>query len=122
MGTRPSARRRRATCWRTERRDTSTCAKVQEAYEAKLEPVLPYRTAAGSRAGAGGARAEVRGAEPRGAQGRAQQSPRVLIPVFPGTNCEYDTARALERAGAEPEVFVVQQPHPGPCGRERELL
>ena len=33
--------------------------------------------------------------------------PRALIPVFPGTNCEYDTARALRRAGAEPVVMVV---------------
>lgn len=34
-------------------------------------------------------------------------SPRVLIPVFPGTNCEYDTAKAARRAGATPEIFVV---------------
>ena len=34
--------------------------------------------------------------------------PRVCIPVFPGTNCEYDSARAWERAGAIPEIFVVQ--------------
>ncbi len=34
--------------------------------------------------------------------------PRVLIPVFPGTNCEYDTARAFEKAGAIPEIFVVK--------------
>ena len=33
--------------------------------------------------------------------------PRVLIPVFPGTNCEYDTAKAFADAGAEPEIFVV---------------
>lgn len=33
--------------------------------------------------------------------------PRVLIPVFPGTNCEYDSARAVERAGAEAQIFVV---------------
>ena len=33
--------------------------------------------------------------------------PRVLIPVFPGTNCEYDTARQFEQAGAEAEVFVI---------------
>ncbi len=32
--------------------------------------------------------------------------PKVFIPVFPGTNCEYDTQRAFERAGAETEVFV----------------
>ena len=37
----------------------------------------------------------------------AAVSPKVLIPVFPGTNCEYDTARALEDAGATPEIFVI---------------
>ena len=34
--------------------------------------------------------------------------PKVLIPVFPGTNCEYDSARAVENAGAEAEIFVVR--------------
>ncbi|MEE0945427.1 MAG: phosphoribosylformylglycinamidine synthase [Acutalibacteraceae bacterium] len=33
--------------------------------------------------------------------------PKVLIPVFPGTNCEYDTAKSLLTAGAEPEIFVI---------------
>ncbi|WP_050698949.1 phosphoribosylformylglycinamidine synthase [Anaeromassilibacillus senegalensis] len=37
--------------------------------------------------------------------------PRVFIPVFPGTNCEYDSARAFERAGAEAEVLVVRNLH-----------
>lgn len=32
--------------------------------------------------------------------------PRVFIPAFPGTNCEYDTARVFERAGAEADVQV----------------
>ncbi len=34
--------------------------------------------------------------------------PKVLISVFPGTNCEYDSARAMEAAGADPEIFVVR--------------
>ena len=34
--------------------------------------------------------------------------PRVFIPVFPGTNCEYDTARAFERAGAKADIFVIK--------------
>ncbi len=34
--------------------------------------------------------------------------PKVLIPVFPGTNCEYDTARAFEKAGAEAETIVIR--------------
>ena len=33
--------------------------------------------------------------------------PRVLIPVFPGTNCEYDSLRAVERAGLKGEVLVL---------------
>lgn len=37
----------------------------------------------------------------------AMAKPKVLIPVFPGTNCEYDSARAFEKAGAEPEVFII---------------
>ncbi len=34
--------------------------------------------------------------------------PKALVPVFPGTNCEYDTARALTRAGAEAEIFILK--------------
>jgi phosphoribosylformylglycinamidine synthase len=34
--------------------------------------------------------------------------PKALIPVFPGNNCEYDTAKALARAGAEPEIIVIR--------------
>ncbi len=33
--------------------------------------------------------------------------PRVLIPVFPGTNCEFDTAKVMRDAGAEAEIFVI---------------
>ena len=34
--------------------------------------------------------------------------PRIFIPVFPGTNCEYDTARAFERAGGAADIFVIR--------------
>ena len=34
--------------------------------------------------------------------------PKVLIPVFPGTNCEYDSAKAMTDAGAEAEIFVIR--------------
>ena len=33
--------------------------------------------------------------------------PKVLIPVFPGTNCEYDTAKVFNKAGAESDIFVI---------------
>ncbi len=34
--------------------------------------------------------------------------PKVLIPVFPGTNCEVDTARAFAKAGADPQLLIVR--------------
>ena len=34
--------------------------------------------------------------------------PRVFIPVMPGTNCEVDSARAFERAGADADIFIVR--------------
>ena len=34
--------------------------------------------------------------------------PKVFIPVFPGTNCEVDTARAFEKAGAEAQLLIVK--------------
>ncbi len=39
--------------------------------------------------------------------------PRVFIPVFPGTNCEYDSAKVWRRAGAEPKIFVIRNLTPG---------
>ena len=38
--------------------------------------------------------------------------PKVLIPVFPGTNCEYDSARAVVRAGLEAETVVIRNVTP----------
>ena len=35
-------------------------------------------------------------------------SPQFLIPVFTGTNCEYETAKAIERAGGQAKIFVVR--------------
>ena len=34
--------------------------------------------------------------------------PQVLIPVFPGTNCEFDSARAVERAGGTAKILVIR--------------
>ncbi len=34
--------------------------------------------------------------------------PKAVIPVFPGTNCEYDTAKSCIRAGIDPEIVVVR--------------
>lgn len=39
--------------------------------------------------------------------GKGLASPRVFIPVFPGTNCEYDTKKAFEKAGAVADTFLI---------------
>ena len=46
--------------------------------------------------------------------------PKVLIPVFPGTNCEYDSAKAMRDAGAEPEIMVVNNLSPQGIARSVE--
>lgn len=38
--------------------------------------------------------------------------PRVFIPVFPGTNCEYDSAEAFERAGGQVDIFAIKNLSP----------
>ena len=48
--------------------------------------------------------------------------PKILIPVFPGTNCEYDSARAVERAGAEPEIVVIRNLTADDVARSVELV
>ena len=46
------------------------------------------------------------------AKGPKPQKIKVFIPVFPGTNCEIDTAKKFEEAGAEPVIFVVKNLSP----------
>ena len=75
-------------------------------YQEKLEGVYPVNVEAPVKAPpcANGGRAASGG--PRIAR------PRVLIPAFPGTNCELDTARAFEAAGAVPDVLVIRNRSP----------
>ena len=74
------------------------------AYEEKLEPIFSCNIAAEDRP-IPDFRAEA-GVRPAPKVRTAR--PRVLIPVFPGTNCEYDTAKALREAGAEPELVIIR--------------
>ena len=44
--------------------------------------------------------------------GKSVQSPIVCLPVFPGTNCDYDTAKAFRKAGAEVRPFIFRNLRP----------
>ncbi len=77
---------------------------LRRAWESKLEPVFPcrIRTVDTTPQIYSYENTEKKSAEIKVAK------PKVLIPVFPGTNCEYDTARAFEKAGAEAETVVIK--------------
>ncbi|MBQ1272626.1 MAG: phosphoribosylformylglycinamidine synthase subunit PurQ, partial [Clostridia bacterium] len=48
--------------------------------------------------------------------------PKVLIPVFPGTNCEYDSAKVMEAAGAEADIVVIRNLTADDVARSVEIV
>ena len=81
---------------------------LQEIWEGKLEPVFPYLKEPEEK--------QIPSFRYQAAKVKhasyTVEHPRVLIPVFPGTNCEWDTARAFEQYGAEAEIFVIRNRTP----------
>ncbi|MDE6425246.1 MAG: phosphoribosylformylglycinamidine synthase [Ruminococcus sp.] len=77
---------------------------LQRAWEGKLEPVFPCRIRTTD------ATPQTYSYESYSRKSASIKTPepKVLIPVFPGTNCEYDTARAFEKAGAKAEIVVIK--------------
>ena len=91
-------------------------AELQEIWESKLEPVYPYRKA-------GPAVEKINGSLTAPAAPKiGVAKPKVIIPVFPGTNCEYDTAKAFARAGADPEILVVRNLTPADVAESCKAL
>ena len=85
--------------------ETIDLAELQEAWEGAIESVFPYRAEGPKVQKLDYCIAEHEVSRPAPAIHVAR--PRVVIPVFPGTNCEYATARAFRRAGADPSVLVI---------------
>ncbi|MBP1559647.1 MAG: phosphoribosylformylglycinamidine synthase [Oscillospiraceae bacterium] len=83
---------------------TVDMADIQKKWEDRLEPVFPCNIKTEDKP----AKIFTYTAKETVQHASAFAKPRVLIPVFPGTNCEYDTARVFERAGAVPEVVVIK--------------
>ena len=79
-------------------------AKIEKAYEGTLEKIFPTKTKES------GKKASfvpyTIGNKIKKAVSYAK--PRIFIPVFPGTNCEYDSARAFEKAGGIAETLVIR--------------
>ena len=91
--------------------ETINLAYIQEKWEGKMEPVYPYRNEAVGVAADPVETISYTDALPLTYDGVIAK-PRVIIPVFPGNNCEYDTAAAFERAGAVADTFVINNLSP----------
>ncbi len=93
--------------------ETLDMEELQEAWASALEGVFPYRSAADDvdppeeLVPEERYRCEEEGRIRATYGGLKIARPRVVIPVFPGNNCEYDSARAFRAAGAEADIFVI---------------
>ncbi|PJM76077.1 phosphoribosylformylglycinamidine synthase [Bifidobacterium simiarum] len=97
--------------------ETLDLATLQEAWEHGIEEVFPYR-------GKGEAVETVNYTAGRKVSHSSATiaKPRVIIPVFPGNNCEYDTAAAFERAGAEASTLVINNLTPEAVAESTQAL
>lgn len=77
---------------------------AQQVWEQPLEKIFPTQTAGED------SRATFRPYDTAGSRKAAVRyaKPRVFIPVFPGTNCEYDSAQAFARAGGQVDTLVIR--------------
>ncbi|MBQ9003784.1 MAG: phosphoribosylformylglycinamidine synthase [Eggerthellaceae bacterium] len=98
--------------------ETIELSELQEAWESALESVFPYRSE--------GEQVETityDGPRPeKAAPAILGAKPKVVIPVFPGNNCEFDSARAFRRAGADSRVLVVNNLTPRAVADSTEAL
>ncbi len=83
--------------------DTVCASVIERAYEDKLESVYPCNIMSPD---GKPETVSYKAIQNRSAHIKAAK-PTVLIPVFPGTNCEYDSAKAVRAAGAEADIFVI---------------
>ncbi|MDY3617427.1 phosphoribosylformylglycinamidine synthase [Agathobaculum sp.] len=98
--------------------ETVPLDELTRAFEGRLESVFPTRADASDERLTTVCCAERSAAAPAVKTAK----PLAVIPVFPGTNCEYDTARAIERAGGEAEIVVVRNFSPDVLAQSAERL
>ncbi|AEB06715.1 phosphoribosylformylglycinamidine synthase [Coriobacterium glomerans PW2] len=92
--------------------ETIDLDELQQRWESALESVFPYRAAGEEQQGLESVErliwhASADRARPAKRRRGRIAKPRVVIPIFPGTNCEYDSVRAFEAAGAVCDALVL---------------
>ncbi len=94
---------------------------VQEAWESGIESVFPYRSK-GEDKGATVETTDFHAPKKTVYVGSSVAKPHVVIPVFPGNNCEYDSAAAFERAGADVTTLIVNNLTPAAVAESTQAL
>lgn len=89
---------------RSKKKQEVDLKELEQAYCAPLEKVFPSKMEDNTKTPKLSYQAEHRKKYNRPV---SAAKPKVLIPVFPGTNCEYDTAAAFEREGAKAEILII---------------
>ncbi|NEG88553.1 phosphoribosylformylglycinamidine synthase [Bifidobacterium aerophilum] len=94
---------------------------VQEEWESGIESVFPYRSKGADK---GKTTETVTFETPKKTVyvGAPVAKPHVVIPVFPGNNCEYDSAAAFERAGADVSTLIVNNLTPAAVAESTQAL
>lgn len=82
-------------------------SEIEQAYTSTLEPIFPTQVKSKFKNAHAKDIIYTQGNK-KAPSGGYPAKPRVFIPVFPGTNCEYETARAFERAGGEVDTLVIR--------------
>lgn len=79
-------------------------ADLQAAYESTLAPIFPLHAPSQE----GEAVAYIHNIHKKAHAPIHMAKPKVVIPVFPGTNCEYDSARAFSDVGGDPQIVIIR--------------
>ena len=90
-------------------KDTLTLAKIRQTWEKPLERIFPTQVSLATKDAPRDGLLHSRKNQSANSVNIADfAKPRVFIPVFPGTNCEYDTAKAFQEAGASVDTLVIR--------------
>ncbi|MBW3082435.1 phosphoribosylformylglycinamidine synthase [Bifidobacterium phasiani] len=96
---------------------------LQDAWEGGIESVFPYRSAKDDAAAHAPVETVSFEAPAKTVYtGAGVARPHVVIPVFPGNNCEYDSAAAFERAGADVTTLVINNLTPAAVAESTQAL
>ena len=101
--------------------ETLDLAELQDAWEGGIESVFPYRSK-GDEKGKTVETVSFNAPKKTVYTGTGVAKPHVIIPVFPGNNCEYDSAAAFERAGADVSTLIVNNLTPAAVAESTNAL